>query len=87
MPAVRWRTDPRGARAEDRGMKPPRRKSFSDLYAEWLQAGWALFTTSPVAEPSPKAAQVTADQEWEDEGGSIRTAKKPGIAQGPKIPL
>jgi hypothetical protein len=62
-------------------------KTFSELYSEWMKAGWAMFTSSPPREPHPKAAQVTADQEWEDEGGSVKTAKKAGAAQGPKIPL
>jgi hypothetical protein len=43
--------------------------------------------TAPAQELTPNAAQVTADQEWEDEGGSIKQAKKPDLEPKPKLPL
>jgi hypothetical protein len=52
---------------------------------------WSTLTGRPPAAPTqeltPKAAQVAADQEWEDEGGSCKPAKKPGAQPAPKIPL
>jgi hypothetical protein len=59
------------------------------LYTKWVNTSWLMLTGRP--EPAkvltPKAAQVAADQEWEDEGGSVKPAKKPGTEPGPKIPL
>ena len=35
----------------------------------------------------PNPAQVAAEQEWEDEGGSVKQPKKPQAAPAPKLPL
>lgn len=43
----------------------PTPPTIPDLYTKWLQTGWATF------------AEVAAEQEWEDEGGSIEPPKKP----------
>ncbi len=64
---------------------------FVALYTEWLNTGWTMLTgrppVAPTRELTPKAAQVAADQEWEDEGGSVKPAKKPGTEPQPKMPL
>jgi hypothetical protein len=61
------------------------------LYAKWVNTGWTILTGRPPETPAgelpPKAAQVAADQEWEDEGGSIKPPKKPGTEPAPKIPF
>jgi hypothetical protein len=38
---------------------------------------------------TPKQEQVAANQEWEDEGGSIKppAETKPALAPAPKIPF
>ena len=65
---------------------------YPNLPAEWLNA-LRLDTTVVLRPPSakdlpPKAAQVEADQEWEDEGGSIEASIRPaGTKPGPKLPL
>jgi hypothetical protein len=46
-----------------------------------------LLPGQPAKEPTPKPSQVAAEQEWEDEGGSIKPPKKPPAEQGPKLPL
>ena len=60
-------------------------------YIEWLNTAWTVVADKPPAAPakvlSPKAAQVVADQEWEDEGGSCKPAKETGTEPAPKIPL
>jgi len=65
--------------------------TFSALYAECMNSYWSKLTGRPPEAPAkdltPKAAQVVADQEWEDEGGSIKPAKKPAAEPAPKIPL
>jgi len=50
--------------------------SIPDFFTKWLKPGWSKH---------PKPAQTAAEQEWEDEGGSVRQAKKPQPA--PKLPL
>jgi hypothetical protein len=64
-------------------MKYPR---LTALRAKWM-TGWSLGKTTPLrkAEPTPEQAKTEAVQEWEDEGGAIRSAKTPGTE--PKIPL
>lgn len=59
------------------------------LYTKWVNTGWSILTgrPEPAKELTPKAAQVVADQEWEDEGGSCKPAKKPGAKPECKIPL
>jgi len=65
---------------------------YPKLHAEWLNALRSEATI--VLRPAPekvlpaKSAQVEADQDWEDEGGSIEASIKPvGTKPGPKIPL
>ena len=71
-------------------MKTPR-TTFAARYAGWLDDCRSMLTGRPPAAPAkeltPKAAQVVADQEWEDEGGCIKQAKKPDLQPAPKIPL
>jgi hypothetical protein len=50
------------------------RKSFSELYAEWLGAGWTKFTAKPAAATDAKPA---ADPEWKEERGLLQQTKKP----------
>ena len=75
-------------------MKPDRIKPFtlSEYSTEWLKTFRAMFpggASSPVKEPTPKEAQVAANQEWEHEGGCITPEKAPAPAQAPvpKIPF
>jgi hypothetical protein len=71
-------------------MKTPR-TTFTALYTGWLDNCRSIFIGRPPAAPAqeltPKAAEVAADQEWEDEGGSIKQAKKPDVEPKPKLPL
>ena len=58
------------------GMKP---FTMSEYSAEWLKTFRAMspgFASSPAKEPTAKEAQVAANQEWEDEGGSLKPEKK-----------
>ena len=63
------------------------------IYTEWLNSFRALIPGSSAATPpetlTPKQEQVAANQEWEDEGGSVKPPKvldtEPVIA--PKLPL
>jgi len=67
------------------------RTTIPALYTKWQNTYWSMLTGRPPAalakELTPKAAQVAADQEWEDEGGSIKPAKKPATEPEPKTPL
>lgn len=65
------------------------RTTIPALYAKWLNTGWSMLggRSAPAKELTPKAAQVVADQEWEDEGGSIKPVKEPGKQPAPKLPL
>lgn len=70
-------------------MKPPV-TAFTALYTEWLHAFRQLLpggAAARPAEPTPRQAQVAADQEWEDEGGCIKPEKKPEAEPAPKIPF
>lgn len=71
-------------------MKPPP-TTLPARYTKWLNTSWSMLkgklSTAPAKELTPKAAQVVADQEWEDEGGSVKQAKKPRTEPEPKIPL
>jgi hypothetical protein len=49
-----------------------------DFFSRWLKPGWS---------GHPKPAQVAAEQEWEDEGGSVKQPMKPQAAPAPKLPL
>jgi hypothetical protein len=69
----------------------PSRTPLTVIYTEWLGAWRSMFIRTPPAapppDPSPPPAQAVAEQEWEDEGGSIQQTEKPGEEPGPKIPL
>ena len=58
---------------------------------KWFQPGWSLFTGwlpgARAKEAGPKTVQIAAEQEWEDEGGSVKQPKKPVVEQAPKLPL
>jgi len=60
-------------------MKPPV-SAFTSLYTGWLDAFRAMIpgssATGAPEEPTPKEAQAAANQEWEDEGGSIKPERK-----------
>jgi hypothetical protein len=66
---------------------------FTAIYAQWLESFRAMIPGGGRAGPSEdltrKQEQVAANQEWEDEGGSIKppTATKPALAPAPKIPF
>ncbi len=76
-------------------MSPPERLPFTALYVQWLDAFRALIPGA--AKPGASEAlghaqeQVAANQEWEDEGGSVKPEKdhpdRPAIAAVPKIPF
>ena len=64
--------------------------SMSEYYSEWLQAFRAMLpggSAAPAKEPTPKEAQVAANQEWEDEGGSVKPEKTPENPPAAKIPF
>jgi hypothetical protein len=88
--AVRCRTDARGAGRDHARMKNPV-GPLTAIYTEWLDTirgilpGW--HPAAPSSESTAKQAQVSANQEWEDEGGSIRTADNTAAQPGPKIPF
>jgi hypothetical protein len=60
--------------------------TFAALYRECMSTYWSRLTGRPTVEPTAKAAQVAAVQEWEDEGGSIKPAKKAAPEPAAKIP-
>ncbi len=63
------------------------------IYTEWLNSFRALIPGGSSPKPAdtltPKQEQVAANQEWEDEGGSVKPPKvldtEPAIV--PKLPL
>ncbi len=67
--------------------------TFSEYYVEWLESFRRMLPggAQPAAkDPSPKQAQVAANEEWEDEGGSIKPERKPdlkAVSSAPKIPF
>jgi hypothetical protein len=65
--------------------------TIPELYANWIASSWSLLlgrvTAVPSAEPAPHAAQAAAEQEWEDEGGSVKLPEQPQAEQAPKLPL
>jgi len=71
-------------------MKSPL-STFTELYLQWLDSFRVMLPgrepAAPADQSTPKAAQTAAVQEWEDEGGSIKQAKKPGLEPAPKIPF
>ena len=60
------------------GIKPFTRSEYS---TEWLKTFRTLFPRGAHSElskePTPKEAQVAANQEWEDEGGSLKPENPP----------
>jgi hypothetical protein len=58
---------------------------FTSIYTQWLDSFRALIPgmSGPSEEMVRKQEQVTAHQEWEDEGGSVVQTVKPGT----KIPF
>lgn len=64
---------------------------FTAIYSQWLESFRALFpggaASSPAEALTPKQEQVVANQEWEDEGGSIKPVPTPEAKDAPKIPF
>ena len=59
-----------------------------DLYSRWVYPGWNMLEALvPARDPAPRPPPGPAEQEWEDEGGTIRLPKKPRIEEPPKLPL
>lgn len=60
---------------------------FTAIYTQWLESFRALLPGGAPSGPSESAIhkqeQVAANQEWEDEGGSVVQTVKPGT----KIPF
>jgi len=58
---------------------------FTALYTQWLDSFRALIPgmSGPSEELTRKQEQAAANQEWEDEGGSVVQTAKPGT----KIPF
>ena len=66
--------------------------NLPELYARLAATSWAILTgrqpEEPAKELTPKAAQAAANQEWEQEGGSVKLPQeKTGLKAVPKIPL
>jgi hypothetical protein len=85
---VRWRTD-RGGAGMEHGVMKNIFETVTERYTAWLNTSWSMVTGTPLPakDPSHKAAQVAAVQEWEDEGGAIKPAKTPEAEPTPKLPL
>ncbi len=67
---------------------------FTPIYAQWLDSFRSLFpggaansSSSPAEALTPKQEQVAANQEWEDEGGSVKPVPTPEAKDAPKIPF
>jgi hypothetical protein len=75
---VRYRTDAAAPGTQHGAMKNPL-ETFTARYTEWVNTGWSMVTGTPLPakQATPKAAQAEAEQEWEDEGGSVKPEKKP----------
>ena len=58
-------------------------KALAAWFAEWRNLRWSFLTGRlpdlPADRTIPNAEQELADQKPEDEGGSARPAKKPGM--------
>jgi len=72
-------------------MNPPN-SPFTAIYTQWLDSFRAMIPGGMPAGPSEETArkqeQVAANQEWEDEGGSVKPAKKkPDADPDVKIPF
>jgi hypothetical protein len=65
--------------------------SIPELYASWMNVGWSMLAGmlpgAQAEKPTASPAQVAAEQEWEDEGGSVKQPKKPQAEPAPKLPL
>jgi hypothetical protein len=70
-------------------MKSP--DTIQARFTKALSTGWSMLTGTPAPAPAkvltPKAEQVAAHQEWEDEGGTCKPAEKPAAKPAPKLPL
>ncbi len=57
-------------------MTPPSNTPFTAVYAQWLESFRAMIpgcAKPDAAVPmSPKQEQAAANEEWEDEGGSLK---------------
>lgn len=55
--------------------------TIPELYANWLASSWSILlgsvSAAPGVEPAANAAQVAAEQEWEDDGGSVKLPTQP----------
>jgi len=55
--------------------------TIPDLYAEWLRAGWSMLESmipgALVKDLPAKPAHTAAEQEWEGEGGALKSATSP----------
>jgi hypothetical protein len=64
---------------------------FTAIYAQWLETFRALIPGGAPAGPSealtPRQEQAAANQEWEDEGGSIKPVPTSEVKDAPKIPF
>jgi len=71
-------------------MNPPN-TPFTAIYMQWLDSLRSLipgYPAKPAAVPTPKQEQAAANQEWEDEGGSIKPPETtPGVKPAPKLPF
>ena len=71
-------------------MKPPA-IVFAEIYLQWLDSFRAMLPgfAPPGAseEVVRRKQQIAANQEWEDEGGSIKPAPTPEVKHAPKIPF
>lgn len=58
-----------------------------DLYAAWLSTGWSMLMgkapAGPAKDPVLKPDQAAAVQEWEDEGGSVKSVPTPRAKAAP----
>jgi hypothetical protein len=65
--------------------------AMPELYASWMNVGWSMLASmlpgAQAKELPAKPAQAAAEQEWEDEGGSVKQPKKPQAQPAPKLPL
>lgn len=63
---------------------------FMAPYSAWLDYTRSMLTGGTLAAPAkelpPKAAPSAAEQEWEDEGGSVKPEKKQKLKPGSKLP-
>ena len=64
---------------------PKRSAQLTEMFARWRKDPWPMPTALQVAHdnaPTPQS-DLTARQEWEDEGGTVKAP----IVPGPKLPL